>query len=122
MTDPAIDQVRNDLRAITGSVATLRDAAGAGRAFELYVMTGVACALQARGYSVWVQRSDGKPRPSNRLGPALHPARRRAFRYRAGRAGTRQREFDCLSPRSPSGMGVAQRHPVPGTKRRFARD
>ena len=59
MTNPAIDQVRNDLRAITGSVATLRNAAGPGRAFELYVMTGVACALLARGYSVWVQRSDG---------------------------------------------------------------
>ena len=59
MTDPALDQVRNDLRAITGSLPTLLNAAGAGRAFELYVMTGVACALQARGYSVWVQRSDG---------------------------------------------------------------
>ncbi len=56
---PAINQVRNDLRAIISSVATLRHAAGAGRAFELYVMTGVGLALQARGYDVWVQRSDG---------------------------------------------------------------
>ena len=59
MTAPAIDQVKNDLRAIIGRVATLQNAAGAGRAFELYVMTGIACALLARGYNVWVQRSDG---------------------------------------------------------------
>ena len=66
MTAPAIDQVKNNLRAIIGSVATLRNAAGAGRAFELYVMTGIGRALQARGYHVWVQRSDGsRVRPTD---------------------------------------------------------
>ena len=59
MTAPAIDQVKNNLRTIIGNVAMLRNAAGAGRAFELYVMTGIGRALKARGYDVWVQRSDG---------------------------------------------------------------
>lgn len=66
MSTPVIDQVRNNLRAIIDSIATLRDAAGAGRAFELYVMTGVGRALQVRGYDVWVQRSDGsRVRPTD---------------------------------------------------------
>ena len=54
-----INDVENALLAIVGSVTTLRNAAGAGRAFELYVMTGIGRALQARGYNVWIQRSDG---------------------------------------------------------------
>ena len=66
MTAPAIDQVRDNLRAIIRNVVTLRNAAGAGRAFELYVMTGIGRALQARGYNVWVQRSDGsRVRPTD---------------------------------------------------------
>ncbi len=53
------NEVKNALCAVVGSVARLREAAGAGRTFELYVMTGIGCALQARGYDVWIQRSDG---------------------------------------------------------------
>lgn len=47
------------MNSILGSVATLRMPAGAGRAFELFVMGGIARALQDRGYDVWLQRSDG---------------------------------------------------------------
>lgn len=54
-----IPQVQAALNSILGNVATLRMAAGAGRAFELFVMGGVARALQVRGYDVWLQRSDG---------------------------------------------------------------
>ena len=54
-----INDVKSALGAIIGSATTLQNAAGAGRVFELYVMTGVGRALQARGYDVWVQRSDG---------------------------------------------------------------
>ena len=53
------NEVNNALIAVVGSVARLREAAGAGRTFELYVMTGIGRALQARGYDVWIQRSDG---------------------------------------------------------------
>jgi hypothetical protein len=38
---------------------TLTHAAGAGRAFELFVMTEVALGLRSSGFSVWLQRSDG---------------------------------------------------------------
>ena len=51
----------NDVRA---AVATLRNANGAGRIFELFIMTGVATRLQGQGFDVWLQRSDG-----SRIGP-----------------------------------------------------
>ena len=51
--------VRSAISAIVGSSGNLQHAAGAGRAFELYVMTGIGLALKARGYDVWIQRSDG---------------------------------------------------------------
>lgn len=54
-----IADVQNALNGIVGSATILQNAAGAGRVFELYVMTGIGRALQARGYDVWVQRSDG---------------------------------------------------------------
>jgi hypothetical protein len=54
-----IGNVRTALDAILGSVTTLQNAAGAGRAFELFVMTGIARELKARGFEVWLQRSDG---------------------------------------------------------------
>ena len=44
---------------LLGSVATLRNANGAGRIFELFIMTGVATRLQGQGFDVWLQRSDG---------------------------------------------------------------
>lgn len=54
-----IPQVQAALDTILGSAATLRNAVGAGRAFELFVMSGIARELQTRGYDVWLQRSDG---------------------------------------------------------------
>jgi hypothetical protein len=60
-----INDVRAALDLILGSVATLRNANGAGRIFELFIMTGVATRLQGQGFDVWLQRSDG-----TRIGPA----------------------------------------------------
>jgi hypothetical protein len=54
-----IPNVQAALNAVLGSAATLRKASGAGRAFELFVMTGIALELQVRGFEVWLQRSDG---------------------------------------------------------------
>lgn len=54
-----INKVKSDLSAILGCIPTLQHAAGAGRTFELYVMTGISLALQGKGYEVWIQRSDG---------------------------------------------------------------
>lgn len=62
-----IKDVRCALGAIVGSAISLSHSAGPGRAFELYVMTGIARALKARGYEVWIQRSDGsRVRPADR--------------------------------------------------------
>lgn len=64
-----IPQIQAALNSVLGNVATLRTAVGAGRAFELFVMAGVARALQVRGYDVWLQRSDGTrilPRDADR--------------------------------------------------------
>ncbi|CAN5495827.1 hypothetical protein BH10PSE12_BH10PSE12_07810 [soil metagenome] len=47
------------LNSIVGHVATLEHAAGAGRIFELFVMTSVARGLRDAGFTVWLQRSDG---------------------------------------------------------------
>ena len=58
-------EVQAALNAIVGGVAVLRAAKGAGRIFELYVMTGIANALQADGYEVWLERSD-----ETRIGPS----------------------------------------------------
>ena len=54
-----ISQVKNALSSIVGTATHLNHPAGLGRVFELYVMTGIALALKARGYDVWVRRSDG---------------------------------------------------------------
>jgi hypothetical protein len=54
-----INIVRNALNSVLGSIASLNQAAGAGRIFELFIMTGVAVELQNRGFDVWLQRSDG---------------------------------------------------------------
>lgn len=64
-----INQVRQNLINILASVPMLRNANGAGRVFELFIMTGIARTLQLRGYNVWLQRSDGTrilPTDSNR--------------------------------------------------------
>jgi hypothetical protein len=54
-----INAVRNALNSFLGSIASLNNAAGAGRIFELFIMTGVAAELQNRGFEIWLQRSDG---------------------------------------------------------------
>src|SRR4051794_5575178 len=54
-----IGNVRAALDAILGNAVTLRNANGAGRLFELFVMTGIAARLPAHGFEVWLQRSDG---------------------------------------------------------------
>ena len=71
-----IGDVAKALRDIVGSATTLLDATGAGRLFELYVMTGIACALKVRGYDVWIRRSDGSR--------VLPTDRRREFVQRGG--------------------------------------
>lgn len=54
-----IPAVASALDAIVGNAVALRNANGAGRAFELYIMTGIASDLANRGWDVWLQRSDG---------------------------------------------------------------
>jgi hypothetical protein len=54
-----ISDVQTALDAVLGSAAILRKANGAGRVFELFIMTGVATRLQSEGFDVWLQRSDG---------------------------------------------------------------
>ena len=54
-----IADVRNALDAIAGHVVALQHAAGAGRIFELFVMTSIARALQDENFETWIQRSDG---------------------------------------------------------------
>lgn len=71
-----IPQIQAALNTILGHAAILRNAGGAGRAFELFVMTGIANELVARGYDVWLQRSDG-----TRVGPG---DRDRRFIQRGG--------------------------------------
>lgn len=56
-----IPNVQSALNAIVGSVTVLDHASGAGRIFELFVMTGVGRRLQTKGFTVWIQRSDGTP-------------------------------------------------------------
>lgn len=51
--------VQNALNSILGNNPALNNAAGAGRVFELYIMTGIAVEMQNRGFEVWLQRSDG---------------------------------------------------------------
>lgn len=51
--------VRTALDSILGSATFLQAAAGSGRLFELFLVTGIAFRLQQRGLDVWLQRSDG---------------------------------------------------------------
>ncbi len=65
-----ITAVQNALNSILGASPVLNNAGGAGRIFELYVMTGIAREMQNRGFEVWLQRSDGKrilPADPNRV-------------------------------------------------------
>jgi hypothetical protein len=54
-----IAAVSNALTAILGANPSLNNASGAGRIFELYIMTGIAREMQSLGFDVWLQRSDG---------------------------------------------------------------
>jgi hypothetical protein len=56
-----ITNVRAAISAVAGSAIPLNNAAGLGRIFELYVMTGIAERLLRFGWSVQLQRSDGAP-------------------------------------------------------------
>lgn len=53
-----IPAVKAALDAIVGNVTALTHANGAGRAYELYIMTGIAEGLAGAGWHVRVQRSD----------------------------------------------------------------
>jgi hypothetical protein len=54
-----IPAVQSALDGIVGNVASLEHASGAGRIFELFVMTTLARGLRDAGFRVWLQRSDG---------------------------------------------------------------
>lgn len=56
-----INDVESALTALSGSPVPLQSASGMGRLFELFVMTGIAEALQSQGWLVSVLRSDGLP-------------------------------------------------------------
>lgn len=53
-----ISDIQAALDFVLGNAANLRIPGGAGRAFELYIMTSVARELQVNGFDVWLQRSD----------------------------------------------------------------
>lgn len=50
--------IQSALDAIVGHVTALDHASGAGRIFELFIMTSIAQGLRDAHFSVWVQRSD----------------------------------------------------------------
>ncbi|TPK87018.1 hypothetical protein FJ936_06625 [Mesorhizobium sp. B2-4-13] len=54
-----VPSVESALDTIVGRVTTLEHASGAGRIFELFVMTNLARGLQDAGFTVWLQRSNG---------------------------------------------------------------
>jgi len=54
-----INNVKAALDVVLGTVTTLQNANGAGRIFELFIMSGIATRLQQQGFDVWLQRSDG---------------------------------------------------------------
>ena len=53
---PAISRALNS---IVGNATVLKNAGGAGRIYELFLMTAIADSLQAAGANVWIKRSDG---------------------------------------------------------------
>jgi hypothetical protein len=54
-----IAEISGALNAITGSATVLQNANGAGRVYELYLMSAIADKLRSEGATVWVRRSDG---------------------------------------------------------------
>lgn len=54
-----LSQIQSLLDSIASSSVSLTNANGAGRAFELLIMTEIAAELRSRGYTVYLLRSDG---------------------------------------------------------------
>lgn len=54
-----ISAVSSALNTIVGNATVLQNANGAGRVYELYLMTKVADSLRSAGANVWIRRSDG---------------------------------------------------------------
>ncbi|HLG55472.1 MAG TPA: hypothetical protein VI485_09075 [Vicinamibacterales bacterium] len=54
-----LSEVRTALSQVLGASSVLRRAAGRGRLFELFILTGIATRLRNHGCDVWLQRSDG---------------------------------------------------------------
>jgi hypothetical protein len=54
-----LPQIQAVLDLLAGSAAHLTNANGAGRAFELFIITQIALELHSRGYAVYLLRSDG---------------------------------------------------------------
>jgi len=53
-----IAQAEAALSRIVGKVTMLKAANGAGKAYELFVLSGIALALKNGGYEVWLERAD----------------------------------------------------------------
>ncbi|PIB92736.1 hypothetical protein [Caulobacter sp. FWC2] len=54
-----IPEISDALEAIVGQATVLQHANGAGRIFELFLMSSVARGPMDAGFAVWLQRSDG---------------------------------------------------------------
>src|SRR5712664_949602 len=54
-------EVQASLNHILATAVNLTNANGAGRAFELLLITQIASELRSRGYTVYLLRSDGTP-------------------------------------------------------------
>ena len=54
-----IAAISGALSSVVGSATVLKNANGAGRLYELFLMTSIADNLRSAGATVWVRRSDG---------------------------------------------------------------
>lgn len=54
-----IPAISGALSSVVGSATVLKNANGAGRPYELFLMTSIADYLRSAGATVWVRRSDG---------------------------------------------------------------
>jgi hypothetical protein len=95
-----INSIRNSLNAILGGFTALNNAAGAGRIFELYIMTGIATEMQNRGFELWLQRPDG-----TRINPG---DANRTFIQRGGAPSDVPSAFDGPNNASVIGMRRSQ--------------
>jgi hypothetical protein len=79
MSASMLAAVRSALNLVAGSAVALNTANGAGRAFELLIMSNLTERLRRRGYTIWIRLSDGTD-----LFPGASAVR---FFQRAGRPG-----------------------------------